>query len=75
MKKIKLKMSKAVYLGLFILDVSKTLMYNFGMIILNQSMVKMQHFVIWIQIVLLLILRLKIFMKILQIILKKRFDT
>ena len=33
MKKTKLKMNKLVYLGLSILEVSKTLMYEFGMII------------------------------------------
>ena len=42
MKKIKLKMNKPVYLGLSILEISKTLMYEFCMTILNQSISKMQ---------------------------------
>ena len=33
MKKTKVKMNKPVYLGLSILEISKTLMYEFGMII------------------------------------------
>ena len=35
-------MNKPVYLGLLILDMSKTLMYG-------ENMVKMEHFVIWIE--------------------------
>ena len=38
MKKTKVKMKKPVYLGISILDISKTLCMNFGMISLNQSM-------------------------------------
>ena len=37
MRKTKLKMNKPVCLGLSIVEISKTLMYEFGMIILNQS--------------------------------------
>ena len=40
MKKTKIQMNKSVYLGLSILEISKTLM-NFVMIILNQNMVIM----------------------------------
>ena len=38
MKKTRVKMIKPLYLGMSILDISKTLMYNFGMTILGQSM-------------------------------------
>ena len=37
MKKTKVKMNKPVYLGMPILDISKTLMYEFWQIMLNQS--------------------------------------
>ena len=48
MRKTKVKMNKPVYLGMSILDISKTLMYEFSMTILNQSMVIMRNYVIWI---------------------------
>ena len=48
---------------------------NLGMIIVNQSIQTMQNYAIWIQIVLLFILKLKIFIKVLLIILKNDFDT
>ena len=44
---------------------------NFGMIILNQDISKMQNYAIWIQTALSLILKLKISMKILVMMLKK----
>ena len=43
---------------------------SFGKIILNQNIKTMRNYAIWIQIVLLFILKLKIFAKILQMILK-----
>ena len=44
---------------------------NFGMIKLNKSMSKIQNYVTWIQAALLFIFKLKIFVKILQMMLKK----
>ena len=64
-KKIKVKMNKPMYLGLSILEISKRLMYEFGMIMLNQSIRTMQNYATWIQTALLFILKLKMFMKIL----------
>ena len=70
MKKIKVKMNKPIYLDMSRLDISKILMYEFGMIILNQSIKTMQSYVTWIQKALLFILKLKIVIKILQMMLK-----
>ena len=42
-KKVKVKMIKPVYLGLSILEISKALMYEFGMIILNENIKGMQN--------------------------------
>ena len=67
-KKIKAKMNKPVYLGLSIPEICKTLIMSFGMIILNQSM---QNSTICIQTALLYIIKLKIFIKTLQMMLKK----
>ena len=47
MKKTKTKMKKLVYLGISILDISKTLCMNFGMISLNQSMKTEQNYGTW----------------------------
>ena len=52
-KNIKAKMSKPVYLGLSILEISETLMYEFCMIICNQSIKTMHSYATSIQIVLL----------------------
>ena len=55
MKKKKVKKNKLVYLGMSILNISKTLMYEFWMTILNQSMETEQNYVTWILIALLFI--------------------
>ena len=73
MKKIKVKLNKPVYLGLPILQISKTLMYElwYGYIKPKyQQNAKICYTDIWILIVLLLILKLKMF-KTLQMVLKK----
>ena len=70
MKKTKVKMNKPVYLGMSILDISKMLRYEFGMITLNQSTKTKQNYATWILIVLLLIFLLKTFLKILTMMLK-----
>ena len=41
-------MNKPVYLGMTILDISKTLMYEFGMIMLNQSTNAKPNYATWI---------------------------
>ena len=70
MKNTKVKMNKPVYLGMSILDISKTLMLNFGMIMLNQSIKTMQNYLTWIMTALLFILKLMIFTKTLLMMLK-----
>ena len=45
---------------------------NFSMIILNKNISKMQNYATWIQIVLLFIIKLKIFMKTLQMMMLKK---
>ena len=46
---------------------------NFDMIILNKSIERMQNYVTWILTALLFILKLKIFMKMLQMMMKKDY--
>ena len=70
MKKTKVKMNKPVHLGMSILDISKTLMYEFGMITLNQNIKTEQNCVTRILTALLFILKLKIFIKTLLMMLK-----
>ena len=41
-------MNKPVYLDMSILDVSKTSMYEYGVIILSQNMKTMRNYAIWI---------------------------
>ena len=64
-------MNKLVYPGLSILEISKTLMYEFWYDYIKLIMNKMQNYAIWIQIALSFILKLKIFIKTLQMMLKK----
>ena len=76
MKTIKVKMNKPVYLGLSILEISKTLMYEFWYDYIKpkyQNNVKLCYMdsIIIIFIILLLIIKQKISMKILQMMLKK----
>ena len=69
-KKVEVRMNKPTYLGQAILDISKTLMYNFGMITLNPSMEIKQDYATWIQLALSCTLKLKIFTKILLMMFK-----
>ena len=75
MKKINAKINKPVNLGLSILEISKTLMYKFGMILLNQNIKIRQKYVKWILTALLFILKPKNFMIILLMMLRKWFDN
>ena len=68
MKKTKVKVNKPVYLGMSILDISKTLMYEFWYDYLKPK--TMQNYATWILIALLLIFLQKTFLKILTMILK-----
>ena len=68
MKKTKAKMTKSICLGLSILDI--IIILNFGTITVNQSMGTEQNCVIWILIALLFMLKLKIFIKTIQMMLK-----
>ena len=47
MRKTQTLMNKPVYLGLSILDLSKTVMYGFWYYYVKPSMVKMENFVIY----------------------------
>ena len=48
MKKIKLNMNTPVYLGLSILEISKTLMYEFWYDYIKKNIRIMQNYAIWI---------------------------
>ena len=74
-------MNEPVYLGVSILEINikinirNTDIKKFGMTVLNQRIKLMQDQATWIQIALLFILKLKMFGKILQMMLKKTCDT
>ena len=65
MRKTKIHMRKAVYIGQAVLDISKTLMYESWYDYIKPNMKIRQNYVTWIQIVLLYTLKQKIFTKIL----------
>ena len=65
MRKRKIHMRKPVYIGQAVLDISKTLMYEFWYDYIKPNMKIRQNYVTWIQIVLLYTLKQKIFTKIL----------
>ena len=65
MRKTKIHMRKAVYIGQAVLDISKTLMYESWYDYIKPNMKVRQNYVTWIQIVLLYTLKQKIFTKIL----------
>ena len=66
-------MIKPLYLGISILDISKILMYKFGMTILTQSMETEQNFVTRILVALLFTLKPKMFLKIFPMMLRDGF--
>ena len=65
MRKTKIHMRKPVYIRQAVLDISKTLMYEFWYDYIKPNMKIRQNYVTWIQIVLLYTLKQKIFTKIL----------
>ena len=69
MRKVEARMNKPIHLGQAILDI-RPLCINFGMIRLNPSMQIKQDYATWIQIALSCTLKLKIFTKILLMMLK-----
>ena len=70
MKKIKAKIKKPVYLGMSILDIRRTLKYEFWYDYIKPKYGEKAHYVTLILTVLLFILKLKVFMKTLLTILK-----
>ena len=69
-RKTQIITNKPVYLGLSILDLRKTVMYEFRYVYVKSKLVEMQNFVIWIQRASLLMEKQMIFTKILQKMLK-----
>ena len=70
MRKVDVKMNKPIYLGLAMLDISKTFLMTFGVITLNLNTKRKQDYATRIEIALLFTLKQKIFTKILQAMLK-----
>ena len=71
-KIIQIKMDKLVHVGLSIFwQLVKHYSMIFGMITLNQGTSKMRNYATWVQTALLFILKLKIFLKTFQMMLKK----
>ena len=71
MKKIKVKMNKLVYLDFSILEISKTLMYEFWYDYVKPKYQSNAKLCYKDKIALLFIIKLRMFMKILQMMLKK----
>ena len=70
MKKTKVKMNKLIYLGMSILDISKTLMYEFWYDYIKPKYQYKAKYVTWILAALLFILKLNVFTKTLLVMLK-----
>ena len=70
MKKTKVKMNKPVYLGMSILDISKTLMYEFWYDYIKPKHKEKQNYATWTLTALLLTFLRKTFLKILIMMLK-----
>ena len=62
-KKTKVKMNKAIYLGMSILDISKTFIYEFWYDYIKPNAKTKQNYATWILTTLLFILKPKIFIK------------
>ena len=71
MKKIRIKMNKPVYSGFSILEISKLIIYELWYDYMKPKLAKKQHCIMWTQTALLFILKLNIFIKMLQMMLKK----
>ena len=70
MKKAKVKMNQPIYRGMSVLDISKTLMNEFWYDYVKPIIKTVRNYAIWILTALLFTLKLTIFIKILQMMLK-----